>query len=111
MWIEALWRTLRSIGVADILDMAVVSVFIYFILLWFEWTKAAFVARGILLLGALYVLARQFGMVLTTWLFHGFFAIILVALVVIFQEELRRFFERLATWSWRRRPVNPFQSQ
>jgi uncharacterized protein (TIGR00159 family) len=29
---------------------------------------------------------------------QGFFAIILFALVVIFQEELRRFFERIAVW-------------
>lgn len=110
MWTGALWHTLQTIGIADLLDIAAVSFIIYGVLLWFEWTKAAFVARGILILATLYVLARQMGMVLTTWLFHGFFAIIVVALVIIFQEELRRFFEHLATWSWRPERNNaPFQ--
>ena len=111
MWITALWHTFRSISLPDILDMAVVSGFIYAVLLWFEWTKAAFVARGILILAVLYVLARQMGMVLTTWIFHGFFAIFVIALVIIFQEEIRRFFERLALWSWRRGPPIPFRSE
>lgn len=109
--IEALWRTFRAVGFADVLDMAVVACFIYIILRWFEWTKAAFVARGILILTALYLIARQMNMVLTTWLFHGFFAIILIALVVIFQEEIRHFFERLASWSWRHPQRLPLTSQ
>jgi diadenylate cyclase len=110
-WLSALWSSMRSIGVADLLDIAVVSVFIYSILLWFEWTKAAFVARGILILGALYILARQMGMVLTTWIFHGFFAVFVIALVIIFQEEIRRFFERLALWNFRGGRRKPLRTE
>src|SRR5437867_1639342 len=93
---------LKTLSVTDVLDVIVVAVFIYFLLLWFKRTQSYFVARGIFLVSALYFIARQAGMVLTTWIFHGFFAIIVIALVVIFQEELRRFFERLAVWSVRR---------
>ncbi len=110
MWFSALWQAFRSISLPDILDMAVVAGFIYSLLLWFEWTKAAFVARGMLILAALYVLARQMGMVLTTWLFHGFFTIFVIAVVVIFQEEIRRFFERLALWTWGRKAA-PLQNE
>ncbi|HVO33158.1 MAG TPA: diadenylate cyclase, partial [Elusimicrobiota bacterium] len=106
---NALWQTFRSIGMADILDMAVVSIFIYSLFRLFEWTKAAAVARGIFILGVLYVVARYLGMVLTTWIFHGFFAVFIIALVIIFQEELRRFFERLAVWSARPQ-AQPFQT-
>jgi uncharacterized protein (TIGR00159 family) len=109
-WLTALWHSFRAFGIADLLDIAVVSAFIYSILLWFEWTKAAFVARGILILGALYILARQMGMVLTTWIFHGFFAVFVIALVIIFQEEIRRFFERLALWNFRRGRKQPLLS-
>ena len=52
-----------------------------------------------LVLAAVYLIARALGMVMTTWIFHGFFAILLIALVVIFQEELRSIFERIAIWS------------
>ena len=106
---NALWQTFRSIGMADILDMAVVSIFIYSLFRLFEWTKAAAVARGLFILGVLYVVARYLGMVLTTWIFHGFFAVFIIALVIIFQEELRRFFERLAVWSARPQ-AQPFQT-
>jgi diadenylate cyclase len=109
-WAQALLSTFRSISPSDILDITVVAGFIYALLLWFEWTQAAFVARGILILGALYVVARQMGMVLTTWIFHGFFAVFAVALVIIFQEEIRRFFERLAVWNWRK-PQEPFRPE
>ena len=60
-----------------------------------------------MILAVFYFIARQLGMILTTWIFHGFFAIFLIALVIIFQEELRRFFERLAVWRWRRKNLSP----
>lgn len=111
MWVRDLWATFRTISVADVLDMIVIATLLYFVLLWFKRTKAAFVARGIFIFAAVYVIAQQAGMYLTTWMFQGFFAIFLIALVVIFQEELRSFFERLAVWSLRRRWSHPLQSK
>ena len=111
MWLRDLWDTFRTISVADVLDITVIASLLYFVLLWFKRTKAAFVARGIFIFAAVYVIAQQAGMYLTTWMFQGFFAIFVVALVVIFQEELRSFFERLAVWSLRRRWAHPLQSK
>jgi len=108
---SAFWEVVHAINIADALDIAVVSIFIYSILLWFEWTKAAFVARGILILCAFYIFASQVGMVLTTWIFHGFFAVFAIALVIIFQEEIRRFFERLALWRFRNMRSAPLRSE
>jgi uncharacterized protein (TIGR00159 family) len=102
MWLRDLWDTFQTIRATDVLDIAVISGLLYFVLLWFKQTKAAFVARGIFIFVIVYVIAQQAGMYLTTWMFQGFFAIFLIALVVIFQEELRSFFERLAVWSLRR---------
>ncbi|MFC1522349.1 diadenylate cyclase [Elusimicrobiota bacterium] len=104
--INALVGTLSSIRIIDVLDIIFVSVLVYFILLWFKKTRAAFVARGILIFTLVYLIARQSGMVLTTWIFQGVFAVALVALLVIFQDELRSFFERLAVWSVRRKKAH-----
>lgn len=90
---------LKALGIADVLDIALVGVLLYALLVWFKRAKAAFVAKGMLVIAAVYMFARAAGMVMTTWLFHGFFAILLIALVVIFQEELRSVFERIAVWS------------
>ena len=107
--LEGLWETIRTIGFGDILDVAVVTVLIYCLLIWFKQTRAAFVARGIIIFAMFFFLAREMKMYLTTWIFQGFFAVFLIALVVIFQEELRRFFERLAAWGPQRRRVRPLQ--
>ncbi len=102
MWVQHLHDTWRQIGLADIVDIAIVTSLLYALLLWFKRTKAAFVARGIVIFVLIYFVARQANMYLTTWIFQGFFAIFVVALVIIFQEELRSFFERVAVWSLRR---------
>lgn len=89
----------RTLGLADILDIAMVTVLIYALLVWFKRTKTAFVALGLLVLAAVYTFARIMGMYMTVWIFQGFFAILIIAIVIIFQEELRHIFERIAVWS------------
>ncbi len=94
-----LLTSLSAVGLADLLDIALVAVLIYALLVWFKRARAAVVAKGMLVVTAIYMLSRGTGMIMTTSIFHGFFAILLVALVVIFQEELRSTFERIAVWS------------
>jgi len=90
---------LKHIGVADVLDMILVGSLIYGLLLWFKRTKAAFVALGLFLLAVVYVIAWLAGMYMTIRIFQGFFAVFIVAVIVIFQEEIRSVFERIAVWS------------
>ncbi len=80
----------------DILDIAIISVMISALLIWFKDRASRFVFIGITVLGAVYLLARFFQLYLTTVVLQAFFAILLFVLVVIFQEDLRRFFEQLA---------------
>jgi uncharacterized protein (TIGR00159 family) len=68
-------------------------------IVWAQHTRAVFVARGILTLGVIYLIARYFDLEMTAWIFQGFFAVFLIMIVVIFQEELRQIFERIAVWS------------
>src|SRR5476651_370245 len=89
----------KHIGVPDILDMMLVGALIYGLLLWFKRTRAAFVALGLLLLAVVYTVAFLAGMYMTVRIFQGFFAVFIVAVIVIFQEEIRSVFERIAVWS------------
>ena len=81
---------LKPIAVADIMDMLLVGTLVYGLLLWFKRTKAAFVALGLLLLVVVYTVAVVAGMYMTVRIFQGFFAVFIVAVIVIFQEEIRR---------------------
>ncbi|MCX5839431.1 MAG: diadenylate cyclase [Deltaproteobacteria bacterium] len=87
---------LHTVRIQDILDIIIISVMISALLVWFKDRASRFVFLGITLLGVVYILARFFQLYLTTVVLQAFFAILLFVLVVIFQEDLRRFFERLA---------------
>ena len=94
--IESALMLFRNFRIQDILDIVIISVMISALLIWFKDRASRFVFLGITLLGVIYLLARFFQLYLTTLALQAFFAILLFVLVVIFQEDLRRFFERLA---------------
>lgn len=93
---------LKDIGFAELLDIMIMSVLIYAIIVGIKRTRAAFVLTGILIMAFAYLITRQFNLALTASVFEKFFAIILIILVVIFQEELKHFFEEIAIWSFNR---------
>jgi uncharacterized protein (TIGR00159 family) len=85
------------------LDVVFVAILLYTAIVWAQQTRAAFVVRGILILGSIYIIAKYLDLQMTAWIFQGFFAIFLIMIVVIFQEELRQLFERIAVWSLARK--------
>ncbi|HOC00666.1 MAG TPA: hypothetical protein PKM43_18210, partial [Verrucomicrobiota bacterium] len=102
-WLEYLFRALTQISVSGFVDIAVVMLIIYTFLVALKRTRrSSLIVVGIVIFGLLYLGAWKLDLRLTITLLRGFFAIILVALVVIFQEDLRYFFERVGLW-WRER--------
>src|SRR5512143_2197336 len=99
---ETVLTQLREFHLADFLDIALVTTFVYSAIALLRHTQARLVAGGIVVLMTLFIIAQALDLRLTTWLLQGFFAVFLIILVVIFQEELRQLFERLALWGLRR---------
>ena len=85
-------------GLADILDILVFAVLVYGIIILLRQTKSLFIVYGIAILSIVYALAQFFDFTLTAAVFQSFFGVLLIALVVIFQVEIRRFFEMVALW-------------
>ena len=95
---------LTEIGFSGLCDIAIVTLVIYTFLVALKRTRrSGLIFTGIVIVGAVYLAARKLNLLLTVALLQGFFAVILVALVVIFQEDLRYFFERVAAWWLERR--------
>ena len=66
---------------------------------------------GLAFLGVFYhLIAQQFKLQLTTWIFQGFFVWLVLVLVVVFQDDLRRLFEQIATLGLRRKAPRPDSS-
>jgi len=96
--INYLMDVARNFRVADFFDIAIISILAYAVLIWFRRTASRFVLIGISILGLVYILARVFDLYLTVFVFQGFFAVLVIVLIIIFQEDIRLFFERLASW-------------
>ncbi len=88
-----------DIGLPGMCDIAIVTLVIYTFLVALKRTRrSGLIFLGLIIVSAVYLLARKFNLGLTVSLLQGFFTVFLVAIVVIFQEDLRYFFERVALW-------------
>jgi len=97
-------KAVSEIGFAGIADMILVALMIYVFLVALKRTRrSGLILAGIAIVTAIYLAALKLDLSLTVTLLQGFFAVILVALVVIFQEDLRYFFERVGLWWVERR--------
>ncbi len=108
--IADLWANLRF---ADLLDIAVIGVFAYFALQWLRSRASRSVAVGVASVALLYTLARALGMHLTSMLFQVGLTALMVGFLLVFQDDVRRLFERLAAWrvlSGRAAPAAPSRS-
>jgi len=97
--IKFMFDFLKDITIIDIIDILTVSFFLYLIFLWFKRTKSVFIFVGIIISSIAYLVVRILGLRLVATLMQGFFVVILLAIVIIFQEEIRRLFEQIALFS------------
>ncbi len=83
----------------DLLDILFLTVVAYHLFIWFQGTKAFKALIGLLVLGAVFTIAKAGGLFLTTWVFQFLWQILVILLVVLFQSEIRQVLEK----------VNPLQ--
>ncbi len=89
---------LLSIRAVDVLDILLVAFIIYWVLLFIRGTRAVQMLLGLLLLMATYVISKKAGMVTFQWLVGNFLENLLVVLVVVFHNEIRRALARIGHW-------------
>lgn len=85
-----MWEILQAIRVRDILDIAIVSFVLYRALLMFTGTRAVQMLAGLGLLMVASFLSRRIGLYTVNWILEDFWAFWVLALLVLFQPELRR---------------------
>jgi len=78
-----------------ILEIIILWIVFYQILVFFEGTRAFQVFKGIIYLIVAFLLFQLLGLDTLNWLLTKFFAISIIALVIIFQQELRHGLARL----------------
>ncbi|MCR5216252.1 MAG: diadenylate cyclase CdaA [Lachnospiraceae bacterium] len=84
-----------KIGISDLVEICIIAVLLYYVLVWIKDTRAWMLLRGLLVLGAFTVVVIIFQLETIFWLEKSILSVGIVALVVIFQPELRRALEQL----------------
>ena len=79
-----------TIGVLDIIDIVVVAYFLYRVYLMLKNTRAATLVKGLLVLVGFMIICRTLNLHVISWLLEKSMTVIMVALPVVFQPELRR---------------------
>ena len=84
-----------DIGPTEILDIVILCAIIYYILRWIRHTHAWALLKGIVLVVLLALSAYLFDLVTVIWLVQNALAMGIIALVILFQPELRKALEQL----------------
>lgn len=84
-----------AITFSSILDIAVVSTVTYYLILWIQKTRAWFVVKGLVLLLSISVIAYVLNLYTVTWIISKTINVGLIAVVVLFQPEIRKALETI----------------
>ncbi|MBR7142173.1 MAG: diadenylate cyclase CdaA [Clostridia bacterium] len=101
MTLSDFWSLIKSyiseIGIMDIVDILVVSVVLYYLIRFLREQRAAKLLTGLLVLVVLAPLSAWFGMDVVHFLLTNTLQLGLIALVIVFQPELRSALEQLGS--------------
>ncbi|HHU17930.1 MAG: diadenylate cyclase CdaA [Anaerovoracaceae bacterium] len=90
---ETLKNIISVIGITDIIDIAIVAFVIYKILGFIRETRALQLVKGLLILVIITVLSDRLNLYTLNWILLNTISLGVIALVIVFQPELRRALE------------------
>ena len=89
------WIDKPKIGVTDVIEIIIIAFVLYHIMVWVKNTRAWMLFKGIIVILIFLLIAALFQMNTILWLSGKVVNIAAIALVIIFQPELRNALERL----------------
>ena len=89
------WFYIPKIHVTDIIEIIILSYVIYHVMLWFKRTRAWTLFKGIVVLFIFVGLASLFRLNTILWIFRNTINVGIIAVIILFQPELRRALEEL----------------
>ena len=89
------WFYIPKIHVTDIIEIIILSYVIYHVMIWFKKTRAWTLFKGIVVLFIFVGLATLFRLNTILWIFRNTISVGIIAVIILFQPELRRALEEL----------------
>lgn len=94
-----------KMSIIDVIDILLVAIIIYYIYKLIRGTQATSILAGILVIYISWVVARAFNMELMTGILGSVVSVGLIALIIIFQSEIRKFLQTLGSNSQQTGPL------
>ncbi len=89
------WFYLPTPTISDVLEIILLSFVIYYIMLWFKRTRAWTLFKGIIMLLLVFAISYLLKMNTILWIFRNAINVGIIAIIILFQPELRRALEEL----------------
>ena len=86
---------LPSVSIIDVIEIILISFFVYQFMIWIKYTHAYTLLKGILVVLLFILVAYIFKMNTILWIFRNLANVLVIGVIVIFQPELRRALEQL----------------
>ncbi|CAH2030059.1 diadenylate cyclase CdaA [Trichlorobacter ammonificans] len=74
----------------DFLDILIMSILIYQLYSWFRTSRALQALTGLAVIAAIYFVTRQAGLHMTSWILQQLGTVLIILVVVVFQNEIRQ---------------------
>lgn len=84
-----------SVSLSNLIEIIILSVCIYYIILWFKKTKAWTLMKGIIIILMVMLLAAVLELKVISAILQSCFSVGIIAIIILFQPELRRALEQL----------------
>ena len=94
------WFYIPEPTIADVIEIIILAFVIYYIMLWFKRTRAWTLFKGLMILVLVFALAYFFKMNTILWIYRNTINVGIIAIIILFQPELRRALEELGRKSW-----------
>ena len=93
--LEQFQTLVRTIGILDVIDTGLVAFFLYRIYIMLKNTRAAALVKGLMVLASLVIVSKWLNLHVINWILEKAITMMMVALPVVFQPELRRALEQI----------------
>lgn len=94
-WLERVIYLIPTVRLNNIVEILILSVLIYYILIWVRESRAWTLLKGMFVVVAFVLFAYIFKMNTILWLFQNLISVIIISIFVLFQPEIRRALEQL----------------
>ena len=94
---SSLISIIKTISVADLIDVGIITYLVFNVLKLMNKTKATPLLKGVALIFFGYIIASQFKLKTVTFLIESLLQVGFIALLVVFQPELRRALEQVGS--------------